>query len=347
MNLLPNLKQHLSQYPAMTAQDCAKLLYQAVLGPKHLGSKGTPKAEYIAKEMASAPKRDIPLTQSIGNGICRLHLDSIHCQLRPETIQTLFVKTMESHQGTLEQLQEQLDRWQASSLFPAEEAQKEIQKLAESNFAPVSHSETYRQAYAPHYRLIKEDFAPYLPLLNALDQRLSSGEKTFLAIDGRCGSGKTTLAQLLHEIYGCPVIHMDQFFLPFERKTPERLAEPGGNLDRERFHEEIILPYKAAQPLSYGVYDCTQVKITQHIELPASPLLIAEGSYSLHPLYQDTFDLKVFLTCSPEEQSARILKRNGEALHRRFLREWIPMEEQYFSAFSIPEHCDFVIETKH
>ena len=37
MDLLSILQQHLSRYPAMTAQDCAKLIYQAVRGPAHLG----------------------------------------------------------------------------------------------------------------------------------------------------------------------------------------------------------------------------------------------------------------------------------------------------------------------
>lgn len=32
----------------------------------------------------------------------------------------------------------------------------------------------------------------------------------------------------------------DDFFLRPEQRTPERLAEPGGNLDRERMKSEVI-----------------------------------------------------------------------------------------------------------
>ena len=37
--------------------------------------------------------------------------------------------------------------------------------------------------------------------------------RILVAIDGRCGSGKTTLAAALQEMLQCPVVHMDDFFL--------------------------------------------------------------------------------------------------------------------------------------
>ncbi len=345
MDLLPILKQHFSRYPAMCAQDCVKFLYQAVLGPSHLGRAGTPKVDYIANEMAKAPRRDIPLWENIGNGLIRYHLDSKENHLRAETIHALFLLTAKEHQGTLEQLKGQLSLWEAAATHPADEVAAELQKLADSNYAPASHSQPYHEAYDPHYRLIRERFVPYLPLLEALDQRLNSGEKTLLAIDGRCASGKTTLAALLCEIYGCDCIHMDDFFLPFERKTPERLSEPGGNLDRERFYQEVILPYKAAEPLVYGGYDCSVGAINSMKSAAASPLLLVEGSYSLHPLMADSYDIKVFSTCDPSLQSERIRIRNGEEMHKRFVEAWIPMEEQYFSAFGIKESCHFIFDS--
>ena len=329
----------------MTAQDCVKLIYQAVLGPAHLGRAGTPKPEYIANEMAKAPRRDVPLWESIGNGLCRFNLDSVHNKLRPETIHGLFVLTAKQHKGSLEQLKEQLALWETACTHPAEEVSAELQKLFDSDYAPVSHSEPYHHAYDPHYRLIAEKLLRYLPLLETLDSRLQSIGKTLLAIDGRCASGKTTLSSLLESIYGCDVIHMDDFFLPFERKTPERLAEPGGNVDRERFYREVILRYKESEPITYGVYDCSCGQITRLRSAAQAPLLIVEGSYCLHPLMADAYDLKVFSTCPADVQSQRILQRDGETFHRHFIEEWIPMEETYFSAFDIEKSCDFIFDS--
>lgn len=63
-----------------------------------------------------------------------------------------------------------------------------------------------------------------------------------IAMDGRAAAGKTTLAEELAVTLGGAVVHMDDFFLPGELRTPERLAAPGGNVHAERFAEEV-LPY--------------------------------------------------------------------------------------------------------
>ena len=68
------------------------------------------------------------------------------------------------------------------------------------------------------------------------------GRPLIAAIDGRCASGKTTAAELLQKQFGWTVVHADDFFLRPEQRTPERYAEPGGNLDRERLREEVLLP---------------------------------------------------------------------------------------------------------
>ena len=60
--------------------------------------------------------------------------------------------------------------------------------------------------------------------------------RAFVAIDGRCGSGKSTLAALLAARFDCTLVHADDFFLRPEQRTPARLAQPGGNFDRERFY---------------------------------------------------------------------------------------------------------------
>ena len=82
-------------------------------------------------------------------------------------------------------------------------------------------------------------------------------DRPFLfALDGRCASGKTTLASALREAVGCGVIHMDDFFLRPEQRTEERLSQPGGNVDRERFLQEVLLPLKRGESFSYRPYDC-------------------------------------------------------------------------------------------
>ena len=158
-------------------------------------------------------------------------------------------------------------------------------------------------------------------------------EKNFVivAIDGKCTSGKTTLASKLAESYDCNVFHMDDFFLRPEQRTPERFAEVGGNVDYERFHEEVLLPLKSGKAFSYRPFDCSTFTLSDHVIVTPKRLNIIEGTYSHHPYFGNPYDLKILLTIDEETQRRRILDR-PEFLHKRFFEEWIPMENRYFDA---------------
>ena len=89
-----------------------------------------------------------------------------------------------------------------------------------------------------------------------IDELLTQEDMVVVAIDGKCASGKTTLASRLAEIYDCNVFHMDDFFLQRSQRTPERLAQIGGNVDYERFQEEVLLPLRFRRAFSYRPFDC-------------------------------------------------------------------------------------------
>ncbi len=188
--------------------------------------------------------------------------------------------------------------------------------------------------------------ADFDTLCREIDRRLTDASPLLLAIDGRCGSGKTTLALHLRERYGekTSLYRMDDFFLPFELRTPERMAQPGGHMDVERFQREVLLPLKQGGPFTYGVYDC-HTGIRQEKPGSVTPLAIMEGSYSLHPLLREFYDIKVFVTTGSHTQRQRLLAREGETRFQRFLTDWIPREEAYFSAYQAEQSADFIITT--
>lgn len=174
-----------------------------------------------------------------------------------------------------------------------------------------------------------------------IDTLLETGRPVIVAIEGNCTAGKTTLASMLEKEYDCNVFHMDDFFLRPEQRTPERYAQPGGNVDYERFREEILKEIKTGSPFSYRPFDCGTFTLSEAVQVQPKQLTIVEGTYCLHPYFGDVYDLKVFMSVSAELQTQRILKRPA-FLHRRFFEEWIPMEQSYFDHFQIRHSCSLI-----
>lgn len=181
-------------------------------------------------------------------------------------------------------------------------------------------------------------------MIHAQIQKLLEKKNICVAIDGRCAAGKTTLAAYMNQRWQYPFLSMDHFFLPKERRTPQRLHEPGGNIDYERFIEEVLQPMRQGKSLTYRPYLCQSAAFGEKIVIEPRGVLLIEGSYSCHPRFRDDYDLTVFLTLDSREQSRRIERRNG--LSAESFRElWIPLEEAYFEAFAIQESCDMVFYT--
>lgn len=169
--------------------------------------------------------------------------------------------------------------------------------------------------------------------------RWEASHPFLIAIDGRCASGKTTLAAQIQEKTNWPVVHMDHFFLRPEQRTPQRLSQAGGNVDWERFLDVVLLPLRQGKKVSYLPYDCQLRQLTDPVHIPCSPVVLIEGAYCCHPNLWDFYDLHIFLSVDPAEQLARIKRRNGAAALPAFRDQWIPLEEQYFHAFHLPERC--------
>ena len=175
-----------------------------------------------------------------------------------------------------------------------------------------------------------------------IDTLLEDKNFVLVAIDGKCTSGKTTLASKLAEIYDCNVFHMDDFFLRPEQRTPERFAEVGGNVDYERFQEEVLLPLKDGKAFSYRPFDCSTFPIAPPVAVTPKKLNIIEGTYSQLPYFGDPYDLKILLTVDAETQRQRILERPA-FLHKRFFEEWIPMENRYFNVLLFSDRIDITL----
>ena len=166
-----------------------------------------------------------------------------------------------------------------------------------------------------------------------------------LALDGRCGSGKTTLANTLARQFPASItLHTDDFYLPPADRVPGWEQIPCANMDLARLRDEALRPAYAGQAVAYRAYSCREGDYLPTVQLAAQPLVILEGSYSHHPLLTGCETLRVFLTCAKEEQTRRLQAREG-ARYADFAARWIPLEEAYFAQYNVEVKADFAIDT--
>ena len=341
--------RHFRRYPAMQVQDMVKLLHQSEFAGGHMVADAAESLRRLEEERRSLPPGDVAEAfEDIGGGLCRLHLRELPALgVSPATVNRLFVATATTVKGSPERFAEKLDAFVAlcrSGALPldAGEAAAYIRAYREQGCPPVSHSDAYRAAYKPAYRVVKAAYCRYIELFRRIDALLERKACVNVAIEGNSGAGKSTLASLISEVYDCNVFHTDDFFLPPEHKTEKRLSQPGGNVDYERLRNEVIAGILSGGPFGYRRYDCRTGELSAPVHVTPRRLNVVEGVYSLHPALCDVYNLKIFLKADGGVQKRRILERNGAELFRRFEEEWIPLENRYFAELHTMESCDLV-----
>ena len=182
-------------------------------------------------------------------------------------------------------------------------------------------------------------------VLKEIRKLLCEKESVIVAIDGRCASGKTTLASLLGSTVDCNIVHADSFFLLPHQRTEERLSVPGENIEHERLLSEVLIPLKSGEPFSYRPFDCSTMDFKEDVFIIPKKINIIEGSYCCHHSLLSFYDLTVFLSTDKEKQLQRILERNGEASKKIFENKWIPLEEAYFEKYKLKDNTDLSFKT--
>ena len=316
MNLEEAIQLEKQLHPFSTRQDLYKLIVQSCLGNGHSITSPEDSFQALQKEKSIAGKDSL---QEIGNGFIRVPLS----YMKEEDLllwNELFIESAKKRS--------------TRRIFD-----QALQNYGFVDEGIVSHSQEYKEHYDPHYRVFRKEYVDYFEVFKVALHALQ--EHRVISIDGPCASGKTTIGKLLSSFLECPCIHMDDYFLQAYQRTAQRLEEPGGNIDYERFHQEINEAWNQKQPIHMRSYDCSSQTLRREVIVEKSPILIIEGSYAHHPYLDDMQAFKIFMDIKPSIQKERLQKRSPDKFVD-FIEKWIPMEEKYFHAFSIKEKSDYV-----
>lgn len=390
MNIQQYLIDQASTHPATQPRDIIKQCYQAAYGAEHLLSDMERARAYLEREYASLTASDVlPLWEPISSQVCRVNLAAWKQRELPlEWIFRMFAASasisVDRQQATdqflayLNTADMLIQTGQLPVSFLAEEWSDALSAYKKSGMTAVHHSDAYRQAEYPAYRIIRYEYVRLLPILEAVAKYFHKHSASsamydttanplvsapcIIAIDGRAASGKTTMADQLSQILEADVIRMDDFFLPPELRTSERLQTPGGNVHYERFLAEVLPHLKATDAFSYRRFDChimdyngaRQVRAcagtppcifrTESAKVTC-PIRIVEGCYSHHPAFGDYPDIRVFSHVAADKQMERILHRNGPQMAQIFAERWIPMEESYIREYEIDTFAHIMIDS--
>lgn len=344
------LTQQQARYPDCETDDLIKALYQAAFGCGHFVESEEKARAWLHAEMAGAQDGVSPLMEAIGDRYARVHLGAYRrCGAQEDTLARLFVLTSretpnEARNAFFQAGLDEMIRLSEAGVLAqdADTVRERVAAYRAQGCPALHHSRHFNAQYRPMYRVVRRDWAQLLPLFARIDALRMEKERVLVAIDGMCASGKTTLSQLLEAVYGTRALHMDDFFLQPHQRTPERFAQPGGNVDYERFSQEVLTPLRAGEAFDYRVYDCATQTILPGERRTCGGIAIVEGAYSLHPALAEAYDLRVMLKIDAQAQRERIRSRNGEEMLARFVSEWIPLENRYFDATRLEARCDMI-----
>ncbi|HIT78368.1 MAG TPA: hypothetical protein IAD47_06230 [Candidatus Limihabitans stercoravium] len=327
-------KENYFSHPLMRVQDFMKLIYQAEFGCEHC--MGANNENLIKNECLSLTADDNvgePLFEQISEKFARVNL--VPYTERGYSFNTLsdmmkkvgHCGSIEGYRSRVNQLLESVSDGTIDLDFNA--AKRYIAPFLQEA-RPVHHSVSYRMNYRPHYRVVLKQHAVLVPLIAEIDNLLYRKLNVVVAIDGKCGSGKSTYAEVLSNYYNfCTVIHCDDFFLPPEMRTDERLAEVGGNIHYERL-QGVLNQVRQDKPFIYQRYSCADNRMYD-VSVEPKRLIVLEGSYSSHPKLRQYIDLCAMFTVSDSDQRLRLSQREGREKFKVFQEKWIPLENRYFS----------------
>lgn len=152
---------HGRKYPMMEPRDAVKLLYQSNFGGGHLIRDEAVCLDFLHREYAATLQTDAALLEDIGNGMVRVMLSALDAHgYTPEQLGQAFLRSAASVSGSMEAFQKDLAllaeltrSGQMPFSFP--ELEQYLAEYAAQGYPMVSHSETYRRAYHPAYRVIQ------------------------------------------------------------------------------------------------------------------------------------------------------------------------------------------------
>lgn len=197
------------------------------------------------------------------------------------------------------------------------------------------------------------------PLLDALVSRLTPTRRSvFVAIDGRSGAGKSTIAAAVASAgetrdVTVAVIDGDDFYAGgssdrWDARSPAQKADLVIDWRRQRrvLDDLRTLGNASWYPFDWDApdWDSDQVPLrSTPISTMSADIVILEGAYSARPELHDVLDVRVLLDTPAQRRRRQLLEREGDEYRTDWEARWSAAEDHYFGRIMPPGRFDHVV----
>lgn len=161
--------EYFGNNPDAKLQDLFKFMYQSCFGCEHLVSDYDNALKWMLAEAKTAESDDLPDVEYLEGEYCRVHLKAVKGRENLEKLCGLFIKSSQHYVDGTDRLERELTELmqhvQSGDIaLNADELAKETDEWRKEGFPAIHHSDYFRNAHHPAYRVIKKEYLDELNL---------------------------------------------------------------------------------------------------------------------------------------------------------------------------------------
>ena len=160
MEFFDYLYEHIKKHPSVKPQDVIKFCFQAAYGAEHLIENKKSAEKYFFDEYENTPPGDAPLFEQISKDYCRVNFSAWKNKgLPPEKLFEIFIESATAPRSDNADFAEYIKIaknviLKANVSFTENEFEHYVENYLKNGITPVHHSEEYRKAEKPSYRIV-------------------------------------------------------------------------------------------------------------------------------------------------------------------------------------------------
>jgi uridine kinase len=178
--------------------------------------------------------------------------------------------------------------------------------------------------------------------------RTTSPAPLLVALDGRAGAGKSTVAQLVGARVAALVIDGDDFYRGgddafWAAKSPDEKVDLVIDWRRQR---RVLGRLRRGRPAAWDPYDweADDGRLAAGITAGPADVVILDGAYSARPELAHLFGLRVLLDVPRDVRRERLARREGRRGRAEWEARWGEAEDLYFERLMPPAAFDLVVD---